>query len=311
MAIKQLWFDKYRPKTLDEYIFQDEQQKAKITQMVTSGEVPHLMLTGVQGSGKTALTKILIDSLGIDEMDLMEVDASKKNSVEFVRDELIPFCETLPMGRLKIVHLAEFDYMSQAAQGTLRETLGGDTSTFRFIATCNYENRIIPALRSRFQVMRFKALNEDEIFIQLVNMLDAESVQFEPEVIFTYIKQAYPDVRQMINNIEFNVVDKVLQAPKASGSGADYKFKVLDLLAAGDFEAIYGLILKQVPAEDIEGVYEFLWQNLNLIPQCKASKETYRKVVLLIADALRAHAVAAFPHVTFQALCIRIIMAIS
>ena len=311
MAIKQLWFDKYRPKTLDEYIFQDEQQKSKIHQMVAAGEVPHLMLTGVQGSGKTALTKILIDALGVDEMDLMEVDASKKNSVEFVRDELIPFCETLPMGKLKIIHLAEFDYMSQAAQGTLRETLGGDTSTFRFIATCNYENRIIPALRSRFQVMRFKALNEDEIFIQLANMLISEGVDVDPDVVLTYIKQAYPDVRQMINNIEFNVVNGVLRAPNAGAAGADYKFKVLELLGQGDFEAIYELILKQVAAEDIEGVYEFLWQNLNLIPQCKASKDVYRKVVLLIADALRAHAVAAFPHVTFQALCIRIIMAIS
>ena len=311
MAVKKIWVETYRPKTLDEYVFQNEQQREKIEHMLKEGSVPHLLFSGVQGSGKTTLARIIIDSLGIDEMDLLEVNASNKNGVDYVRDEIISFTETMPMGRLKIIHLEEFDYMSQQAQGMLRDVLGNDSGTFRFICTCNYENKIIPPLKSRFQTMHFKAPIEDDIFVQMVGILEAEQVDFDPEVLFTYIRQAYPDIRKVINNLQLNTVDKKLRSPSESGADVDYKFKVLDLIAASDFEGLYDLVLKQVSQEEVEGLYEYLWQNLKLVQACKRSKQVYQKCVLIIADALRAHSMAAFPHVTFEACCIKIMMAIS
>ena len=310
MAIKQMWFEKYRPKTIDEYSFQDAQHERTVRQWISEGEIQHLLFAGVQGSGKTALSKIIIDALGIDEMDLLEVNASNKNGVDYVRDEIISFTETMPMGRLKIVHLEEFDYMSQQAQGMLRDVLGNDNGTFRFICTCNYENRIIPALKSRFQVFRFKAPDQERVLINMLAMLEAEKVEHDPEVVYTYIQQAYPDIRKVINNLQQNSVDGKLLSPKESGADADYKFKILELLAVGDFEGVYELVIKQVPQEEVESLYEYLWQNLKNLPACK-DKDVYRKAVLVIADGLRAHAVAAFPHVTFQATCIRLIMATS
>lgn len=310
MAIKQLWFEKYRPKSFSDYVFQDAQHERTVKQWIAEGQIPHLLFSGVQGSGKTALSKLLIDGLGIDEMDLLEVNASNKNGVDYVRDEIISFVETMPMGRLKVVHLEEFDYMSQAAQGMLRDVLGNDGGTFRFICTCNYENRIIPALKSRFQTFRFKAPDQEHVLINMIAMLEAEQVEADPEVIYTYIQQAYPDIRKVIGNLEQNSVGGKLLSPKESGADADYKFKVLELLAEGDFESVYELVIKQVPQEEVEGLYEYLWQNLKNLPACN-DKEVYRKAVLVIADGLRAHAVAAFPHVTFQATCIRLIMATS
>ena len=310
MAIKQLWVEKYRPRTVDEYIFQDENQRVKIKQWLKEGSIPHLLFSGVQGSGKTALARILISALQVDEMDLLEINASSQTGVDDVRDLITSFAETMPMGRMKVVHLEEFDRMSQAAQSALRVIIEEASDTCRFICTCNYENKIIPAIKSRLQVMHFKAPDEEHVLIKMMEMLDAEQVEFDPEVLFTYIRAAYPDLRKVINNLALNTIDGKLLSPKESGADSDYRFKVLELLANGDFEAVYELVLKQVPQEEVEGLYEYLWQNLKLLPACK-DKAVYQKAVLVIADGLRAHAVAAFPHVTFQATCIRLIMATS
>ena len=100
MAIKQLWVEKYRPRTVDEYIFQDENQRVKIKQWLKEGSIPHLLFSGVQGSGKTALARILISALQVDEMDLLEINASSQTGVDDVRDLITSFAETMPMGRM-------------------------------------------------------------------------------------------------------------------------------------------------------------------------------------------------------------------
>lgn len=310
MAIKRLWVEEYRPKTVDQYVFQDESQRAKVTQWLKDGAIPHLLFSGVQGSGKTALARIIISALGVDDLDLLVVNASDKTGVDDVRELITSFAETLPLGKLKIVHLEEFDRMSPAAQGALRVIIEESSDTCRFICTCNYENKILPAIKSRMQVMHFKAPDEEHVLINMIAMLDAEQVEFDPEVVYTYIRQAYPDLRKVINNLNLNTVNGKLLSPKESGADADYKFKILELLGQGDFEAVYELALKQVPAEEVESLYEYLWQNLKLLPACK-DKSVYQKAVLVIADGLRAHAVTSYPHVTFQATCIRLLMAVS
>jgi DNA polymerase III delta prime subunit len=310
MAIKRLWVEQYRPKTVDEYVFQDENQRVKIKQWLKEGSIPHLLFSGVQGSGKTALARILIDALQVDEMDLLEINASIQTGVDDVRDLITSFAETMPMGPLKVIHLEEFDAMSPAAQRALRVIIEEASDTCRFICTCNYENKIIPAIKSRLQVMHFKAPDEEHVLIKMIAMLDAEKVDFDPEVVYTYIRAAYPDLRKVINNLALNTVSGKLLSPKESGADSDYRFKILELLENGDFEAVYELVLKQVPQEEVGGLYEYLWQNLKMLPACK-DKAVYQKAVLVIADGLRAHSVADFPHVTFQATCIRLIMATS
>src|SRR5574343_17747 len=86
MAVKQLWVEKYRPKKLDDYVFQDNHQRAQIERMIKDGDIPHLLLCGVQGSGKTTLARILINELGIDDMDILEINASDKTGVDYIRD---------------------------------------------------------------------------------------------------------------------------------------------------------------------------------------------------------------------------------
>src|ERR1017187_8047186 len=151
MALKKIWFEAYRPKTLDGYVFQNEQQQAQILKIITSGEIPHLLLTGTQGSGKTTLAEILINELNVDEADVLRINASDKTGIDYIRDTILSFAGTYPIGKFKVVKLEEGDYMSQAAQGMLRAVLEENMDTCRFVCTCNYENKIIPALKSRFQ----------------------------------------------------------------------------------------------------------------------------------------------------------------
>jgi DNA polymerase III delta prime subunit len=107
MAIKQLWVEKYRPSSIQEYVFQDDSQKTQVERMIRDGDIPHLLLSGVQGSGKTSLARILINALEIDEMDILEINASDKTGVDYIRDTIMGFAESFPMGKYKVIHLEE------------------------------------------------------------------------------------------------------------------------------------------------------------------------------------------------------------
>jgi DNA polymerase III delta prime subunit len=307
---KALWVEKYRPKVIDEYVFQDDHQRAQIERMINDRDIPHLLLCGVQGSGKTTLARILINALDIDEMDVLEINASDKTGVDYIRDTILGFAESFPIGKFKIIHLEEFDHMSQAAQAMLRVVLEESADTCRFICTCNYVNKIIPAIRSRMQDIHFKAPRDEEVVVKMIEMLDGEGVSFDPDALFAYIKQAYPDIRKIINNLQLNTIDNKLLSPKESGAGADYKFQLIDLMKACDIRGIRKLLASSVPQDEIEGMYEFLYQNMTLIGPAKDSNIADR-LILSIADGLRAHATTAFPYITMEATLIKMMLVLA
>lgn len=307
MAINIPWSEKYRPKTLEGFITQDDAQRSYLQAIIDSGELQnHLMLYGIQGSGKTTLAEILISELGVDEGDLLEVDASRDNSVEYVRNVIIPFAESYPLGKFKVILMNEFDLMSASAQGTLRVIFEEAVETCRFICTGNYYNKIIPALKSRFHSIVFKAPKEDDVFVRMIEILDAEKVEYDPEALFAYVRQAYPDVRKIINNIQQNSSSGTLVNP-TDGQSADWRFKLLDLLKANDIRGIQDLTAKEVGQDEIDSVYEFLYRNLKLHPAAQ-DQGAYDKAILVIADSIRAHAVSGAPHITLHACMIKLMM---
>jgi DNA polymerase III delta prime subunit len=308
--IKKLWFESYRPKTLEGYVFQNEQQENQIRKIIESGEIPHLLLTGGAGSGKTTIAEILINELGVDDCDVMRINASDKTGIDYIRDTILSFAGTYPLGKFKVVHLSEFDYMSQAAQGMLRAVLEENADTCRFLCTCNYENKIIPPIKSRMQHLRFKAPKRDDVLMRMFEILSAEGVDFDPEIVDKYVDQAFPDLRKIINNMQLNTTDGKLGDPVHDSEGGDYQFKLLDLITVGDLREIRKLVTEQCTSEQITEVYEFLYRNIGKHPKYAADQNAYEQALCILLDGVYKHSLVAIPHLNFEATCIKLSNAI-
>lgn len=308
MAAKRLWTECYRPATIDGYVFQNEDQQTQLTRFITDQDIPHLLLTGTQGSGKTTIAEILINMLGINEEDILRINASDKTGVDYIRETILSFASLYPMGKFKVIKLEEFDYMSQAAQGMLRAVMEENSDTCRFICTCNYENKIIPALKSRMQHLRFKAPKRDDVLVRMVEILATEDVQFELETLEKYVDQAYPDIRKIINNLQLNTNSGSLSEPQVDIDGGDYQFKLLDLLAAGDLRGIRTVVSEQLTSEQIGEIYDFLYRNLKKHPvfAVPAGRELYEQALVTLNDGMYKHGLVAIPHLNFESTCIRL-----
>lgn len=207
MTIKELWTEKYRPKKVDDYVFRDEKQKRQVLSWIEDGAIPHILLSGTQGIGKTTLAKLIFRELNVLPDDVMELNASHDNSVEFMRNNVAGFVSQMPFGEFRYVLLDEADYLSRDAQGVLRGHMEKYSPTSRFILTCNYEHRIIEALKSRTQGFHLKELDRGEFDIRVATILANEGVDFDMDTLDTFVKVSYPDLRKCINLLQQNVMD--------------------------------------------------------------------------------------------------------
>ena len=321
MAIKKLWFEEYRPKTLDGYVFQNEQQKNQILKIIQSGELPHLLLSGIQGSGKTTLSEILINELKIDDADILRINASDKTGIDFIRDTILGFAGTYPIGKFKIVKLEESDYLSQAGQGMLRAVLEENADTCRFIFTCNHDNKIIPAITSRVQHLHFKAPKEVDVLMRMLEILSYENIEisdigydengnFKSEIVSKYVSQAFPDIRKIINNMQLNTSDGKLGDPVHDTDGGDYLFKLLDLIIAGNLREIRKLVTEQCTSEQLTEIFEFLYRNIGKHPKYASDRNAYESALCILLDGVYKHSLVAIPHLNFEATMIKLTNAI-
>lgn len=299
-----LWVERYRPQTLDQYVFHDETQKIIIERMIADQTIPHLLLSGVQGSGKTTLAHILIRSLNMDETDVLEMNASDENSVDDMREKVTSFVTTFAMGNFKIVLLEEADRLTANAQDALKRITEAYSETTRFILTCNHAHRIVPPIRSRLQEMHFAKPDRDSVLLCVAEILSKENVRCSPNLLDSYVSLGYPDIRKVINLLQQNTVNGKL-LPITQAATSDYKFKLLDLLEAGNWVEMRKLTCSQVSAEEWEDVYRFLYENLNKVPKFK-TKETWEAGIVVIADYLDKHGRVADPEINAAAMFIRL-----
>jgi len=305
MAAKRLWTEAHRPRSLDQYVFQNEQHREQINKFVAEKDIPHLLLTGTQGSGKTTLAEILISELGLEDVDVLRENASNKTGIDYIREVIINFASSYAMnGRFKVIKLEEFDRVSPAGQDSLKAVMEECSDTCRFVCTANHENRIIAPLKSRFQHLRFKAPGKDDVIVRAAEILIAEDIEFDLDVLDKYISQAYPDIRKIINNLQLNAIGKKLRTPSTDVDGNDYQFQLLDLIAAGDLREIRRLVSEQCTSEQIGEVFEFLYRNLDKHPKLK-DRAAYEQCLVILAEGLYKHGMVAIPHLNFEATCIR------
>jgi DNA polymerase III delta prime subunit len=302
-----LWVEKYRPQNINEYIFHDELLKKKIISIINSNDLPHILLSGVQGSGKTTLSNIILNELNVNKNDILRINASDETGVDSMRDKIKSFAQTYAHGKFKVVQLEECDYLTHNAQATLRTMMEDYSENCRFIGTCNYENKIIPALKSRMQHFHFKNPNIDDILIKMGEILSNENIYFDIDVLSTYVSIAYPDIRKIINLLQQNSIDGKLQFPNNNESEIDYKFKLLDLIVKKDIRSARKLVASSVSRDEYEDFYRFLYMNVDKLTKNVDKQES---IIVIISNYLYKHSIVADPEINAAACLIEISMVI-
>jgi DNA polymerase III delta prime subunit len=302
--LKELWVEKYRPKTVDEYVFRDETQRQQVEGWIKNQSIPHLLFSGSAGIGKTTLAKVLMHELDINPYDILEINASRTNSVDDVRDKIVTFSRMIPFGTFKLVMLDEADYLSPNAQAALRGVMEEYHHTVRFILTCNYPNRVIPALHSRCQGFHIETIDRDEFIARVATILVSENINADVETLDTYVKASYPDLRKCINLIQMNSSSGTLVSPdKNDKNEADWRLDMVQLFKQGKISDARKMVCKSARPEEMEDVYRWLYDNLELISTEESIQD---KAILIIKQGLVDHSFVADPEINLAATLIRI-----
>ena len=225
-----LWVEKYRPSNLDTYIGNDH-LKDKVSVYLESGDLPHLLLYGKAGTGKTTLAKILVKNI---ECDYLYINASDENNVETVRTKVKNFASTMGFKDYKIIILDECDYITPNAQAALRNLMETFSKHCRFILTCNFVERIIDPIQSRCQSFQIIPPSKKEVAKHIHNILLKENVMSDMKDLKVLIDSGYPDIRRVINSAQRNVVKNKLKLDTTSIIQNDYKLKLLKILKTQD-----------------------------------------------------------------------------
>jgi DNA polymerase III delta prime subunit len=266
-------------------VFVDDAQREQVQQWIRDESIPHLMLSGSAGTGKTTLAKLLINELGVDEYDVMYANGSKEaRKVEWV-DKLISFCQTMPFGKFKVVLIDEADYMNpNSVQPALRNLMEDYSQTVRFILTCNFPNKIIAPLHSRCQGFHITKTDHTEFTARVATVLVTEGVEFDLDVLDTYVKATYPDLRKCLNLVQPNSQTGTLVAPSSADKSArDWRLDCVDLFKHGRIREARTLLCQSSSPEEAEEVFRWMYDNLDLFGN---TPEKQDQAIVIIRNGL-------------------------
>jgi DNA polymerase III delta prime subunit len=298
--MKQLWVELYRPKTIDDYVWRDQDQKAQVEQWIKEKSIPHILLSGSPGVGKTTLAKILINEIGVEKYDVLEANGSKEGrKIEWV-DKLINFCQTVPFGPFKVVLIDEADYLNvNSVQPALRNLMEQYSDSVRFILTCNYPNKIIPAIHSRSQGFHVEKIDHTEFTARCATILVTEGVEFDLDTLDVYVTAAYPDLRKCINTLQMASVGGKLSNPKeASANTVDYRIKMVDLFKAGKLSEARKIACANVRPDEMEEMFRWMYDNLHLWAKTPEGQD---QAIIKIRDGLVNHSLVADTEINLAA----------
>jgi DNA polymerase III delta prime subunit len=299
----ELWVEKYRPSTLDGYVWRDGAQRKQIESWVKEKSIPHLLLSGSPGIGKTTMAKILVNEIGIQDADVLEVNASRETGIDFIRNKIVPFISAIAWGDFKVVLLDEADRLSPQAQDSLKGIIEEYSSYARFILTCNNPNMIVPALHSRCQQFHFTKLDQTEFTARAATILVEENIEFDLDTLDLYVSTTYPDLRKCINLLQQSTNEGKLHSPHKEDAGSlDYKFEMVELFKAGKISDARKMLCSKARPEEMTDIYRWLYDNVSIFGE----EEVQNKAILIIKQGLVDHTLIMDPEINLSATLIRL-----
>ena len=293
-----LWVEKYRPTDLSTYVG-NEHLKEKVKVYLESEDVPHLLLFGKAGTGKTTLAKIVVNNI---DCDYMYINASDENKVDDVRNKIKTFASSVGFKSLKVIILDECDYLTPNAQAALRNLMQTFSKHCRFILTCNYVERIIDPIQSRCQSYKVVPPSKKEVAQQMVNILTQENCQFELDDIALIVNAGYPDIRRVINSAQRQIVDGRLKIDTSSVIQNNYKLQLLEMLSNGSKLNDIRKLIADNSISDYSELYRLLYDEVDNYGNGKQAE-----CIMNIAEAQYQDVHVVDKEINFMALIIRLI----
>ena len=293
-----LWVEKCRPTDLSTYVG-NEHLKEKVKVYLESEDVPHLLLFGKAGTGKTTLAKIVVNNI---DCDYMYINASDENKVDDVRNKIKTFASSVGFKSLKVIILDECDYLTPNAQAALRNLMETFSKHCRFILTCNYVERIIDPIQSRCQSYKVVPPSKKEVAQQMVEILNTESVEYKLDDVAMIVNAGYPDIRRVINSAQRQVVDSKLVVDVSSIIQNDYKVQLLEKLTSGaSFKDVRQLIADN-SISDYSELYRLLYDEVETYSNGKVAE-----CIMAIAESQYKDTMVVDKEINFMSLIIELI----
>ena len=296
-----LWVEKYRPNSLDNYIGNDH-LKSKVSVYLESGDIPHLLLFGRAGTGKTTLAKLLVGNI---DCDYLYINASDENSVDVVREKVKNFASTLGFKDMKVIILDECDYITPNAQAALRNLMETFSKNCRFILTCNYVERIIDPIQSRCQSFQIIPPDRKQVAQHLANILGNENIEYDIKDIATIVNAGYPDVRRVINGAQRQVVNGSLVIDENTITQNDYKTKVLEILTKQDKKTSFQMIrqlLADSKVSDFSDLFRLMFDTVD-----DWGKGHIAECILILSKYQQSDAVVVDKEINIMAMFVELI----